>query len=100
MNWQETLETKHALEDELKSRSQVFNASGKEIAASLFSQPLKAYYDLSFVEWIAVSRRQEELLSAMSRDICLVEEWCGQKLENVRYTGWLHIYRDWLSEQP
>lgn len=97
--WKETLELKHALEAELRSRSEIFNPVEKEHAAEMFGQPLNTYYHLPFKEWVHVSRRMEELIDAMCRDCKAVSEWAGADLSKVAFSEWQGLYDRWLSEQ-
>ena len=98
MNWKETLERKNELLSLLRERSEIFNIDAKESCARTFGQPIDAFYHMPYDVWCFQSLRQRELYDAMFRDMAEVEEWCGQKLVDIRCDRWLHIYRDFLSE--
>jgi hypothetical protein len=91
-------ERKDELLSLLRARSEIFNIDAKESCAITFGQPIDAFYHMPYDVWCFQSERLREFYDAMLRDVAEVEDWCGQKLVDVSYDRWLHIYRDFLSE--
>lgn len=56
MNWEETLQLKHALEQKAKVNAMVFQYEPKREAAAAFGKPLDYYFKFSYEEWSEISK--------------------------------------------
>jgi hypothetical protein len=98
MNYTETMQLKGSLQDELRSRSRIHDVVNKEFAARFFGLPLDTYYHTPLSEWIHQSRRLDEILDCMSRDVKAVSDWAGIDLYTHPFSSWYLLYRDWLKQ--